>query len=159
LCGIDSLLDFKPHPDLETIKTILAKAVKYKSNGAKYLEILLEVLASGGFYEDKVFLAFYDLFLHRQLADCKNTNMNPYGLHFAQEGLNLRFMPFGLEYKFACSSTIACKGSQRFRNTTSLLPGEDEDYPLTNFYLYYRLDIEIAWFFEQFRFIDLDILL
>jgi len=71
--------------------------------------------------------------------------MNLDGLHFAREDLFLRYIPFGLEYKFICSSIRACEGSQRFRKISSPLPGADEDYPLINFCLehvhFFYLDI------------------
>ena len=105
---VDSLL-LQPQPDLETIKNILAKVVRRKCDGAKYLDIMLEVLATGGFSEEKVFSTFYDLFSDKQLANYRRSIMNLDGLHFAQEDLELRSMPFGLEYKFTCSSTIACE--------------------------------------------------
>jgi len=68
-------------------------------------------------------------------------------------------MLFGLGYKFTCTSATALKGSRRFRNITSPLPGADEDYPRDNFCLAFHLDLDIALFFDYFRFLDLDFLL
>jgi len=59
----------QPHPNLENIKQIRAKGVKHKSSGAKYFELMLKVLASGGFLEDEFFPAFEDIFVRRQLAN------------------------------------------------------------------------------------------
>jgi len=106
----------QPQPNLETIRDILAKAAKHESNAAKYLEIMLEVLAIKGIPGDQVFSAFSDLFLRHQLANCRRTIMRVDDLHLAREDLTLRSMPFGLGYKFTCPSNAACEGSQRFEN-------------------------------------------
>jgi len=149
----------RPQPDLEAIRDILAKGVKHNSDGAKYLEIILEVLAIEGFLEDRVFPSFSDLFFLQQLDNCRCIIKLVHDLHPTRGDLALRSMHFGLVYKFTCPFVTACKGSQRFRNIDSPLPGADEDYPLDNFCFLCRLDVEIDWFLGYFRFFDLDFLL
>lgn len=85
---------FQTQSDLKINRNILAKAVKRKPDRAKYLDIMLEVLPTGGFSEDTVFSAFYDLFSRKQLANYRRTIMNPDGLHFTREDLELRSIPF-----------------------------------------------------------------
>jgi len=149
----------KLQPDLEAVRDIQAKAAKHESDVAKYLEIMLEVLSIEGFLKDRVFSAFSDIFLRQQLANCRHNITHVDDLHLAREDLALKSMPFSLGYKCTCPSNIACEGSQRFRNIDSPLPSADEDYPLDNFCFLCHLDIEISWFFDYFRFFDLDFLL
>jgi len=84
-------------PNLEDMKRIFAKAVKHSSDGAKYFQLMLKVLASEKFLENEVFLVFQDLFNRQQLANCRNTIMNTEGRHFARDDLCLRSMPPSLE--------------------------------------------------------------
>lgn len=41
--ALAACLIFQPQPKMEIIRNILAKAVKHKSDGTKFLEIMLEV--------------------------------------------------------------------------------------------------------------------
>jgi len=66
-------------PDLEEIKLILKEATSHGSDGAKYFELMLKVLAKGGFLMDEVLLVFSDLFNRKQLVECERAIMNVEG--------------------------------------------------------------------------------
>ena len=71
----------QPQPDLETIRNILAKAVKCGSDGAKYLKIILDVLATRGLFEVRIFSAFSNLLFHKQLSNYRRIIMHADDLH------------------------------------------------------------------------------
>jgi len=63
-------------PDLEEIRLVLREAASHVSDGAKYFELMLKILASDGFSMEEVFSLFKDLFDRKQLADCGRPLMN-----------------------------------------------------------------------------------
>jgi len=70
------------HPDLEEIKLILRATAAHGSDGAKYFELMLKLLASGGFSTKEIFHVFKDLFDRKRLADYGRALMNVDGIPF-----------------------------------------------------------------------------
>ena len=141
-------------PDLEEIKLILREAVTHGSDGAKYFELMLKVLAKDGFSMDEVLRVFRDLFNRKQLAECGRAIMNAEDPPSFSGYYWPRPLLPDLEYRFTCTSNGTCKGHGRRPNIFWPLPGTDDEYSMTNLYLFCRLDVEIAWFLIHFRFLE-----
>jgi hypothetical protein len=96
-------------PDLEEIKLILQKGAARESDGAKYFELMLKVLAKNGFIMSEVLPIFRDLFNRQRLTDCRRAIMNAEGPPSFWERHWLRsFLP-ELEYRLICTSNGTCK--------------------------------------------------
>jgi hypothetical protein len=141
-------------PDLEEIKLILREATTHGSNGAKYFELMLKVLAKDGFSMDEVLPVFRDFFNRKQLAECGRAIMNTEGPpSFSGYYWSRPLLP-DLEYRFTCTSNGTCKGHGRRANIFWPLPGTDDEYSMTDLCLFCRLDVEITWFLVHFRFLE-----
>jgi hypothetical protein len=70
------------HPDLEKIRFILRTRVAHGSDGTKYFELMLKVLANGGFLMEEILPASKNLFDQQRLADYKRALMNVDGIPF-----------------------------------------------------------------------------
>jgi len=115
---------------MDEIKKNLRAVIAHGSGGARYIRIMLNVLAIGGFSPNDVFPVFMDLFDCQQLASCRWTIVNIEG------HLWLRGLSHGLEYKLTCISCGTCKGSGRKSILVWPLPGADEEYSMTDFCLF-----------------------
>jgi len=146
------------HANLEEIKLILAKAIKHGSDEALYFNLMLRVLVIERFSENEVFTSFQSLCNGLRLFDCRNAIVHTAGPRFAQNVPSFRTMILVLKYQFSCPFVRVCEGIKRTCNTNSPLPGADKDYPTKNFCLSCRLDLELTWFLEHFRFLDLNFL-
>lgn len=112
---------------------------------------MLAVLASEGFDRDGILFIFHDLFVRQRLADCRDV-ISADDFLFVWNQLELGSMPPGLVCRFTCNSEGACALSNRINNAHLPSPGADEDYDMVNICISCRLDVELAWFLEHFRF-------
>jgi hypothetical protein len=77
---------------------------------------------------------------------------------FAWDSLYFRSLLPGLRYQFYYPPYELCNGIRWICNVNSPFPGSEEDYSTTNLCLSCRLDLELAWFLWNFRFLDLGFL-
>jgi len=130
------------------MRLVKLPANKLPPKNANYFLMMLNVMAEAKLLTDEVFPVFYDLFKRWQLARSRRAIMN-LGVH-----LGLKPLPQGLVVRFTCDSDETCKGHRRKSWLVWPLPGADDEYSMTHFCFFCRLDVEITWFLVRFRFME-----
>ena len=130
------------------------EAASHGSDGAKYFELMLKILASDGFSMKEVFLVFKDIFDRKQLANCGRALMNVDGIPFFWGFYLIKPLPPCLECRFTCTSNGTSKGHGRRPNIFWPMLRDDDEYSTMDLCLFYCLNVEIAWFIVHFRFIE-----
>jgi len=100
-------------------------------------------LASDEFSPENVFPVFKTLFQRKQISNCRRD------LTWIPGYYSSRPLPRELDYRFTCHSYKTCKGSSRKPNVFSPPPGFDDDYFMTDIFLFCRFGAKLSrWFSE-----------
>jgi len=149
----------RARPNLQMIQLVLRNALLARSDEAVYFLLMLRVLATWGFDRNRALSVFRGLFFRQRLARCRDAINAGDLFGWDQLAFGLRLMPPNLVQQFTWLANGACAQSNRIHNLYLPSPSADDDYDMVDICLFCRLDIEIAWFLEHFRFFDLDFLL